>query len=228
MSLPDWFFLTALLILCLGHISYAFLYYWKFWHADGWENKRKALLWATQAPAVAVNPGASSLTPEQRRARHRRFYDISERQVETLLLIGSVALAAWTQLFTGSASGTPGGGVSGFSRNLLLASAIILIAGPGLFRSNGGQVTYMGRESVTIIGFGTLVLALSSFIADLFGTRGAVAGVILALIIVIRDMVHLRSPIGALKSFNTAPPEAQKGDESSHADQGGAVPQVRP
>ena len=217
MSLPDWVFLTALLILCFGHMSYVFLYYRKFWHA-GWESKRKALLWATRAPAVAVNPGASSLTPEQRAARHRRFFDISERQVETLLLIGSVALAAWTQLFTGSASGTPGAGVSGFSRNLLLVSAIILIAGPGLFRSNGGQVTYMGRESITMIGFGTLVLALSSFITDLFGTRGAVVAVVLALIIVIRDMVYLRSPIGALKSFNTAPPGAQGGDESGRVD----------
>jgi hypothetical protein len=224
MSLPDWVFLAALLILCLGHMSYIFLYYRKFWRADGWERKREALLWATRAPAVAVNPGGSSLTPEQRGARHRRFFDISERQVETLLLIGSVALAAWTQLFTGSASHTPGAGVSGFSRNLLLASAIILIAGPGLFRLNGGQVTYMGRESVTMVGFGTLVLALSSFITDLFGTRGAVVGVILALIIMVRDIVSLRSPIEALKSFNTNLPEAPAGDEPGHADQGSAVP----
>jgi hypothetical protein len=214
MDFMDWFFLTALLILCAGRAFYFFVYYKKFWQAAGWSSKPAAALWATRAPAVALLPGALSVTDEQRASRHRRFFDTSERQVETLFLIGSVALAAWTQLFTGSAAGTPGANLSGFSRNLLLASAIILIATPGLFRSNGGQVTYMGRESVTIIGFGSLILALSSFIVDLFGIRGTVVGVALALILVIREMIHMRSPIKALKWLNTARPGSRTDERS--------------
>src|SRR3712207_8108994 len=56
-----------------------------------------------------------------------------------------------SQLFTGSGQ-PPGADVSELTRGLVLASAIILIVGPGLFRASGGHLTYIGRECMAAMG----------------------------------------------------------------------------
>ncbi|MFC7614808.1 hypothetical protein ACFQV2_16070 [Actinokineospora soli] len=127
-------------------------------------------------------------------AQHQRSIALSERQLDTSLVGGSVALAAWTQLFV-SSGGAPGSRISGTSLALLFTGALVLVMAPVVFRTPGLHLTYIGRESGSHVGFGLVLLSLFSVVADLVpGLR--VPMIVLACLIVTRDAAevvqHLR------------------------------------
>ena len=199
----DLVFVVALSLVVLLRLWWIGSYIWTFWrHPSGMANLA-SVRWALSAPSAHVFRPPDEATADD--AEHRQQFVESARQVDTLLLIGSVALAAWTQLFTGSGQ-APGNALSGLTRGLLLASAIILIAGPGLFRSTGSQFTFMGRETATIVGFAALVLSLASALADLFGTTGALVGFAIAAALVLRDAFEIRNLIGSHQYLRTDRP----------------------
>jgi hypothetical protein len=168
-------------------------------------SRRRSLVWAARAPTSSVFRGSANET--NRQVSHQRTLDTSVHQVEILLLIGSVAFAGWTQLFAASGQ-FPGNQITGLSRALLLTASIVLIVGPGIFRSSGGHLTYMGRESMSAIGYSALVLALASVLADLGGSAGATIGAVMALAIVCREVLESRAAITANRYVNTEPPPA--------------------
>lgn len=88
------------------------------------------------------------------------------RQIETVLVGGSIALAAWTQLFVSSAS-SPANRLSGTTLSLLFTGASVLLVVPLLFRTAGRLVTASYRGLATYAGFGAVALSLGSAIVDL-------------------------------------------------------------
>jgi hypothetical protein len=117
---------------------------------------------------------------------HQETIGISERQLDTSLVGGSVALAAWTQLFVSSATG-PGSTISSTSLSLLFAGALVLIASPMIFRTEGVHLTYIGRAIGSNGGFGLVILSLLSMVTDLVPGFVAVAAVATGTALVARD-----------------------------------------
>jgi hypothetical protein len=124
------------------------------------------------------------------------------RQLDTSLVVGSLALASWTVLFT-TASSSPASSLTPLTRNLLLASSIVLIIGPALFRSGGSYLTALGREATTNIGYASLLLALASVLADLFHFEGSLIAIAIAVAIAIRDVMEVRSLVILQQSIDT-------------------------
>lgn len=204
MNLVDQVLLIALGLVIAFRMAWALSYYRMFWRGSPRRDRLASLRWATRAPSAQLYRSAGEAA-EAVSARHREFFAASAKQVETLLLVGSVALAAWTQLFTGSGQ-HPGDTLSSLSKGLLLTSALILIGGPGLFRWTGGHLTYIGRESTTMVGYAALVLSLASMVADLLGVAGAIVALLIAVLVAARDFFETRMLIGSHQYLQTDPP----------------------
>lgn len=155
---------------------------------------------ALTATFVVLYPDAST----DEGARHSGFVAFSSRQVETSLVVGSLALASWAALI---GSKDAPASLAPVARPLLLAAAIVLLAGPALFRSGGTCVTAMGRETTTAIGYALLVVALCAVVGALFGAGLAAAAALLALAVAGRDAVEVRSLL-QLQSGMVTPPSA--------------------
>jgi hypothetical protein len=112
----------------------------------------------------------------------------TDRMADTCLIVGALALAAWTALFA-VADQAPGSQLSSTSRSLLLVGAAALIAAPVIFRVPNVHTTYIGRRSAQFIGFTAVGLAFVSLANDLLGgiprlviTTGGI------LVLVLRDI----------------------------------------
>ncbi|GAA4529098.1 hypothetical protein [Amycolatopsis samaneae] len=122
---------------------------------------------------------------------HKTTLGLSERQLDTSLVGGSVALAAWTQLFVSSDS-TRGSHLSNTSLSLLFIGALALISAPILFRTEGIHLTYVGRESGSYVGFGLVILSLLSMAADLsINWFVTVLVVLLGVLLTVRDVIEV-------------------------------------
>ncbi|WP_143268835.1 hypothetical protein [Amycolatopsis vastitatis] len=128
----------------------------------------------------------SKLEGYRTEALHQATLGLSERQLDTSLVGGSVALAAWTQLFVSSES-TPGSSISDTSLSLLFIGALALIAAPILFRTEGIHLTFIGRETGSHLGFGLVILSLLSMAADL-----SISWLITALAVLVGALLVLR------------------------------------
>lgn len=141
---------------------------------------------------------------------HQRVAAATDHLSETCLIVGTLALAAWTALFVVQGQ-TPGLRVSPTSRSLLLVGAAVFIAAPIFFRIPDYHTTYIGRRSAQFIGFTAVGLALTSLANDLLGgtlrlviTAGGVIALVLRDICdsiqEIRDeyrLLHARQPDAA-------------------------------
>jgi hypothetical protein len=105
---------------------------------------------------------------ERRRTVHQGVAAETNRLADTSLLVGALALAAWTALFV-VADQAPASHVSTTSRSLLLVGAAVLIAVPIFFRVPDRHTTYIGRRSGQYIGFSAVGLAFASVANDLLG-----------------------------------------------------------
>jgi hypothetical protein len=129
-------------------------------------------------------------TANQKRQKeiHESLAAKTDRLADTCLLVGALALAAWTALFA-VADQAPGSHLSSTSRSLLLVGAAVLIAAPVIFRVPNVHTTYIGRRSAQFIGFTAVGLAFVSLANDLLG--GSPRLVITAggiLVLVLRDV----------------------------------------
>lgn len=121
----------------------------------------------------------------ERRQRHEEFYEQTAQQFNTLVLVGSIALASWSQLFAGSS-----GGLTSLTKNLLLFSSAVLLVAPLLFRRPSREFSFLCREGLTAVGYTALVISLASVFFDLFGTAGAVLASLAAVAIAVRDLMQ--------------------------------------
>jgi hypothetical protein len=122
------------------------------------------------------------------------------RQIETVLVGGSIALAAWTQLFVSSAS-SPANRLSGTTLSLLFTGASVLLVVPLLFRTAGRLVTASYRGLATYAGFGAVALSLGSAIVDLRDGWYELVGLALAVALVVRELVECRVNLSVFKSY---------------------------
>lgn len=128
-------------------------------------------------------------TSDARRARHEAFYETTRGQFNTLVVVGSIALAAWTQLFANSGTGL-GGGLTSITRNLLFVASATLLAAPLLFRNPNQELSFLCRESFTSIGYTALVLSIASALADLFSAAGTVIAALTIAAILVTDALE--------------------------------------
>jgi hypothetical protein len=121
-------------------------------------------------------------------AIHEKIADEVNRLVDTCLVVGTLALAAWTALFAVAAQ-PPGSQISSTSRALLLVGSAALIAAPVLFRVPDYHLTYMGRRTALFVGLTAVSLALASIANDLLrGHPRFVVPLAIALVVAIRDV----------------------------------------
>jgi hypothetical protein len=200
--LLDTLLVVSLVVVVLVRLAWVLGYFGTFVRRRGHEGRLAVVRRASSSLTIDVYPVPA--TPEEEAARHTRFFQGAAGQVDTLLLIGSVALAAWTQLFS-AAGHEPGNPLAPITRHLLLVSAAVLIAGPVLFRSPGTHVTFLGRESMMAVGFSALVLSLASAVADVFGVVGAIVAVVAALLLVGRDVAEALLLLPSLAYMTTTP-----------------------
>ena len=125
----------------------------------------------------------------ERTARHEAFYVTTRGQFNTLVLVGSIALASWTQLFANSGTGL-GEELTSITRNLLLAASATLLVAPLLFRNPNQEFSFLCRESLTGIGYTALILSLVSALTDLFSTTGAVIATLVVAAILVTDALE--------------------------------------
>lgn len=137
---------------------------------------------------VDVFPHAGE-SNENRDSRNERWFAVATRQEGTLLVVGSISLATWMVLVTADPAPLSKD-VSSFSRNLLLFGSITLIAARALFRSAGKEITFIGLESATMIGYTAFILSLASIISDLFSLTGAWIALLIAAGIAVREVME--------------------------------------
>lgn len=107
--------------------------------------------------------------------------------MDTLLVGGSVGLAAWSQLFVSSGT-EPASRLSGLTLGLLLSGAACLIIGPLLWRSEGLHLTLMGRTTAMHVGFGLIAFSLASAVLDLgLPLLAGVVSIVVVVLIGLRD-----------------------------------------
>jgi hypothetical protein len=123
--------------------------------------------------------------------RHNVLLQQESRRLETMLVGGSVALAAWTQLFVSSGD-DPASRLSELSLGLLFAGAFCLISGPLFWRAEGLHLTLMGRTAMLHLGFNLIVLSLTSTVLDLrIAAAIAVPVLSVALLIGLREVTDV-------------------------------------
>jgi len=191
--------LISLGAVIVGRLTWLSHYFWLAWPRGSQTNRWQAIWNACHATTVQLYPGGSTAQLQQ---RHSGFVASAGRQLDTSLVVGSVALASWTQLFAAAAS-EPASSLTPLTRALLLASSMVLIVGPAIFRASGSYLTALGRETSTSIGYASLLLALASILADLFQTKGVLIAIIVAIVIATRDVMEVRSLVKLQKTINT-------------------------
>lgn len=140
-----------------------------------------------------------ALNEAERQGVHEEVAAEVNRLVDTSLLVGAIAFAAWTALFA-VAGQPPGAQVSSLSRSLLLIGAAILIAAPLLFRVPDYYLTFIGRRSALFVGLNAVGLAFASIANDLLRGPARIAVPLAVLIILAaRDLsdtvgeIHLQT-----------------------------------
>jgi hypothetical protein len=99
---------------------------------------------------------------------HQSIAAATDRLSDTCLIVGALALAAWTALFAVEGQ-NPGSRLSPTSRSLLLVGAAVFIIAPMIFRIPDYHTTYIGRRAAQFIGFTAVGLAFASLANDLLG-----------------------------------------------------------
>lgn len=120
---------------------------------------------------------------------HANIAAEANRLIDTSLVVGAIAFAAWTALFAVAAQ-PPASHISSTSRDLLLLGSGILIAAPTLFRVPDFHLTYMGRRSALFVGLTAVCLSLASIADDLLhGYARLLVPLAIAVAVVVRDVI---------------------------------------
>ncbi len=129
-----------------------------------------------------------ALSDAERQSVHEGVAAEANRLADTSLVVGALAVAAWTALFA-VADQPPGLRISAPSRDLLLAGGAILIMAPLLFRVPDTHLTFIGRRSGLFAGLSAVGLAFGSIAYDLLHGPAQVAIPLLIMItLVVRDL----------------------------------------
>jgi hypothetical protein len=187
-GLPRWVLWAALIVIVVLRL---------LWFLDYLRLGRHNLADAFMLPTSRLYTTTSE---RERQKIHESVATETDRLVETCLLAGTIAFAAWTALFA-VANQAPGSEISSTTRSLLLVGAAALVAAPLLFRVPDLHTTYIGRRSALFIGLTAVGLALASLAEDLLGkVPGTVVTLAAVVVLVLRDVVDTIGEIGLQRS----------------------------
>ena len=192
---------VAILALRVVPIATYFLGFWRAVPRDrAIRRARTAVELANACTGIVlfVVPG-----PKVEEVRREILAD-EQRRVETVLVGGSIALAAWTQLFVSSET-EPASRLSGQTLALLFLGAGVLLVVPLLFRTEGRLVTSWYRGLATYTGFGLVVLSLTSAAVDLLNGWYDLVAVVVALLLLAREALELRDALVELRRYADFP-----------------------
>jgi hypothetical protein len=164
---------------------------------------------ASKSPATTLFSGAQARPFD----RHKGHYAASINETQTSLLVGSIALAAWTQLMAGATSG-PVSRLSAMTQWLLLSSALVLLGTPAVFRTSGAFLTTVVRHFMTMLGLMMIVFSICSAMSDLLGTAGQLFGAPVVLVVAIRDWFENMMTSSALSPPRDDEPSATETHEN--------------
>ena len=175
-GLPRWMLWAALILVVLVRL---------WWFVDylriGRHNLPAVFTLLTSSLYTATSEG-------ERQKIHESVATETDRLVDTCLLAGTIAFAAWTALFV-VANQAPGSEINSTTRSLLLVGAAALVAAPIVFRVPDRYTAYIGRRSALFIGLTAVGLALASLAEDLLGkVPGIVVTLAAMAVLVIRDV----------------------------------------
>jgi hypothetical protein len=132
---------------------------------------------------------------------HQGVATVTQRLVETCLVVGALALAAWTALFA-VARQAPADELSATTRALLLVGAAVLICAPLVFRKPDRYFSYIGWSIALYTGLTAVGLSLASIANDLLhGGVGVGIGLSIVVVLVARDVKDSISSVEELYRF---------------------------
>jgi hypothetical protein len=154
-----------------------------------------------KAAFTLVTSSLYTATSERERQKiHESVATETDRLVDTCLLAGTIAFAAWTALFA-VANQAPGSEISSTTRSLLLVGAAALVAAPIVFRVPDRYTAYIGRRSALFIGLTAVGLALASLAEDLLGkVPGIVVTLAAVAVLVLCDVFDTKGEISLQRS----------------------------
>jgi hypothetical protein len=136
-----------------------------------------------------------ALDEAERQDVHEKIAAEVNRLVDTSLLVGTLALAAWTALFAFAAQSSSTQ-ISSGSRGLLLVGAGTLISAPLLFRVPDYYLTLIGRRSALFIGLTAVGLAFASIANDVLrGPARIIVPLVIVIILAVRELSDTISEI---------------------------------
>ncbi len=187
-GLPRWLLWAALIVVVVLRL---------FWFLDYLRLGRRHLAGAF----TLLTSSMYTTTSEQEREKiHESVATETDRLVDTCLLAGTIAFAAWTALFA-VANQAPGSEISSTTRSLLLVGAAALVATPIVFRVPDRHTAYIGRRSGLFIGLTAVGLALASLAEDLLGeVPGIVVTLAAMAVLVVRDVLDTIGEISLQRS----------------------------
>lgn len=168
--------LAVVVVAVAGRIGWFGDYLRRCWQGTRTKQQRVRRAWRT---ARRTSNQLQRGKPE----RHFRLLDLEAHRLDIVLVGGSIALAAWTQLFVANSDQ-----LSDRTLNLLLAGAACLIAGPLVWRSEGTHLTMMGRLSSLETGFTLIAATLASVTVDLDNELAMTIALVAMLVIGLRDL----------------------------------------
>lgn len=171
---------AVVVVVVLGRIVWFGDYFRRCWKGTSGGTQRRHRTWQTARRS-------SNRLQEGKPERHHRLLDREAHRLDIILVGGSIALAAWTQLFVADSQR-----LSDRTLNLLLAGAACLIAGPLVWRSEGGHLTMMGRLSSLEVGFTLIAATLASVAVDLDNDVAMTVALVAMVVVGVRDLFALR------------------------------------
>lgn len=168
--------LGVLVVVVVGRIVWFGDYLRRCWRGAGEGQQRVRRAWRT---ARRTSNRLQRGKPE----RHLRMLELEAHRLDIVLVGGSIALAAWTQLFVANSDR-----LSDRTLNLLLAGAACLIGGPLVWRSEGAHLTMMGRLSSLETGFTLIAATLASVAVDLDNEVAMIVALVAILVVGMRDL----------------------------------------
>jgi len=125
----------------------------------------------------------------QRRDIHQRVASVTESLLDNCVVVGAIALAAWTALFA-VARTPPADELTPTTRALLFVGAAVLITAPILFRQPDRHLSNIGRNIALYVGLEAVGLSLASLTRDLLhGSVGLAIALVVVIVLVARDCV---------------------------------------
>lgn len=117
---------------------------------------------------------------------------VTDGLLDNCLIVGGLALAAWTALIAISGQSGFAGQITATTRNLLLTGAGVLVLAPILLRKTDRALSYFLRSSALYVGLTAVGQSFASIGHDLLaGAPGDALAVVVAATLAVRDVADI-------------------------------------